>query len=302
MPQYTQPIQASHNSTLWIFIVSTENKDIVRHATDIVFSVHTLRQLGVPKDHIYIFINDKFVNLMSDFLIDHNVDSHVHNLTQLNNVLTNLNLNITLAMMVIGGHGSPRGIHYSGNVYSPNDLITTLRSVRNVQYASMILCQCYSGIFNYLDASSTPPIFLMAGTNLKLSLSLNIELQNPLRSVSTKTDIQKWAANPFQYYFFEWLSNPMDIDGDGVCNIIDGFKYASSLTNQKTIGIKGSMLVVLSHAIDEHRSLLKKRCKSEKVNKRINDLDQLINSIPQNLYNVESPWLLNPLFGKWINF
>lgn len=290
-------------NTLWVIVQSTVRKDFSRHVSDAVFSVHTLRKLGVPKDNILVFTNDNLIVATASTLDDHNVESHVFPLSQIANVLSSFKGSVETSIMVVGGHGSLRGIHVAGNHFiTPTDLLSSLRSVPRIKYGALILCQCYAGIFNYVNARQTPELFVMAGTNLKLSLSLNIQLQNPLKSKSGTNDIARWNANPFQYYFFQWLSRPFDVDGNGHCNIIDAYKFSSSLTNEKTIETKGRLQVVLANEIAEHRKLSNKWIKTKKVKENIKELEDFINNVPQNLYNVESPWLLNPIFGQYLIF
>jgi hypothetical protein len=106
----------------------------------------------------------------------------------------------------------------------------------------------------------------------------------------------------FQYYFFEWLSNPSDIDGDGIINILDAYRYAGSCSNDTTIDIKGKILIELSTRLSVYRKLSNKWFKTKAQQELMKDYKAYIDSASNSLYNVESPWLLNPLFGRKIHF
>jgi len=104
--------KVSVTNTLWIIIHSTVPRDFSRHISDAAFSVHTLRKLGVPKDNVLIFTNDNLIVSTSDTLTDHNLSSNVYSLKQLSTVLSSHKANVDTCMVVVGGHGSLRGIPY----------------------------------------------------------------------------------------------------------------------------------------------------------------------------------------------
>lgn len=299
----THKIQPAN--TLWIFVTSTIVNDLSRHTQDNIYTIHNLIKLGVPETSIKVFTNKAFMGSVSSSFIDHSIAVDVEFLGDLSAKLSSYK-GFENAVMIIGGHGSYEGIHIDKtNFLKPFEIFQSMRSITSIKTGTLILCQCYSGIFNYMDAESEPKLFLMAGTSLKLSLSLQIDLDTEIPSVSGNSNIKSWAANPFQFYFTEWIANPVDIDGDGLLTFLDSYRYSSSKTNEKTISIKGKMFTFYGDQLKSFRDLYQKQQSAGLTPDEETLMSQILDALqstPVNLFNVESPWLLNPRFGKLLHF
>lgn len=125
--------------------------------------------------------------------------------------------NISFLGCVVSSHGNINGINCASDI-KPNELLAKMQQINGLTDGLLLLGQCYSGIFNMPNHSN---ICVIGASNFYPSISAPI-----------KDGICNWAANVFLYFFFEWLKNPVDIDGDGQATILDAYKYTSYKTNQ----------------------------------------------------------------------
>ncbi len=103
----------------------------------------------------------------------------------------------------------------------------------------VVLGQCFAGIFNYLEAKKVdnltgepvfPEICFLGATNLERGVSspVNISTGSLTKDFQCNKD---WIANIFLFYFFQYIVNPLDIDGDSKFTVTDSYKYAGIQTN-----------------------------------------------------------------------
>jgi len=112
--------------------------------------------------------------------------------------------------------------------------------------AVVYLGQCFAGIFNYMPAGSKKDdevnaIFIGA-TNLYESLS----------SATTEKLVggdASWSANLFLLSVFKWLTNKVDVDGDGKLTVMDSYKYAGVHSNAINKEIKRALFI---HSFELH--------------------------------------------------
>lgn len=84
-----------------------------------------------------------------------------------------------------------------------------------IRSASVILVQCFAGVFNYTNTTKKDSkgktvhtnICLLGVSHLNSSLSGLVPISINQKNVS-------WVANIFLFHFFDWILNPQDIDGD----------------------------------------------------------------------------------------
>src|SRR4051812_6817716 len=91
-----------------------------------------------------------------------------------------------VAVATVTGNGHQTGIGKPGAGLTPQQLCDSLRTVPTLKLGVMVLCQCYAGIFNYVDARSAPPLVLIGATNLHLSLSAGLSLKAPITDAAGK--------------------------------------------------------------------------------------------------------------------
>lgn len=162
------------------------------------------------------------------------------------------------------GHGSPFGLKLSSNTYlSPSVLVNKIKDNQNVKNSVLFVGQCYSGIFNYLQAKNEDKnkqqLIIIGATELHMSLSSSIQHSNP------------WCANLFYFYLFNWLGQPFDMDGDGYCSILDAYKYTGAFMNQHIKSITENCLSKYMSLYTEKTKLENQLLHTNSKNKK-NDL------------------------------
>ena len=125
--------------------------------------------------------------------------------------------NVSFIGCVVSSHGDMDGINCSSNI-KPNQLLQKMQNIKGITDGLLLLGQCYSGIFNMPNHSN---ICVIGASNFYPSISSQINDNGC-----------NWSANVFLYYFFEWLQNPVDVDGDNQNTILDAYKYTSYKTNE----------------------------------------------------------------------
>lgn len=91
----------------------------------------------------------------------------------------------------------------------------------------LFFCQCYAGIYSHTDISAdSKSIVAIGATGLRPSISTSL-----LANVS-------WRANISLIAMANWISRPLDIDGDGQYSIADMYMFISAFTNDVTLAIE----------------------------------------------------------------
>jgi hypothetical protein len=212
-----------NDKSLWLFLCSSAEP---RHFSDIVYGVNALTAKGVPPDNIAIFIDDPTAEL---YLVPYGIDN-IFQLSDIASILASRE-GYSNVVAIVGGHGSLDGIGGPGFTLPASPLIDSIRSIPEVSFGVIILTQCFGGVFNYVSANAKPELAFLGATNLHPSLSLGISLKDPISSIIPSICLKDWSANIFSYSFFEWLSSPNDVDGDGLVSLIDAFKYSGKISN-----------------------------------------------------------------------
>lgn len=233
-------------STCWVLVSDSVEP---RHLADIVWAVDSLRKGGWPDADVLVYTADPIV--ANVILAPYGVTPR--DLSTISSDLGALR-SYKHAVVTVGGHGTELGI----KTLTPTALLSAVRSIPALEVGVVVLCQCYGGVFNLIDAKVAPPLVVIGATNLDVSLSTRIQLAQPIKQSDGTDGARQWLANLFQFNFFEWLRAPKDIDGDGLVNLMDAYKYAGILSNAKMAKIKGSIFLDVNRLIDNAKSLLLK--------------------------------------------
>ena len=227
------------NNTRWVLFLSASGDAEPRHVLDLAFGLMCLEKSGVNIGDIDIYIDGANRTLIESFLKSGTASTFVLKYSkdffsdQENNKHENL-------VMFVTGHGGPSGLD-SANPITPYALLNSIKSSPGLKGAVVYLGQCYAGIFNYIGAGSKtlsgggqdPNVIFMGATNLHESLSLPT-------SENLLSGLQNWPANIFLLFVFKWFLNPVDVDGDGKCTIMDSYKYAGTYSNSANKQIKAA--------------------------------------------------------------
>lgn len=224
-------------NTKWVLFLSASADSEDRHILDLAFGLQCLESAGIKQGDIAIYIDGSDRNLVAQWMANGSKNSYTIKTSkdffadQASNTHENL-------VMFVTGHGSISGISAPTSI-TPFALLTAIKGTPNLKNAILYLGQCYAGIFNYIGAGKKvstagavdPDLIIMGATNLHESLSS-----------STKENLINgpvpWMANVFLLHVFKWISNPVDVDGDGKFTVMDSYKYAGAMSNLANKEIK----------------------------------------------------------------
>jgi hypothetical protein len=117
-----------------------------------------------------------------------------------------------------------------------------------------------------------------------------------------------WSANLFLYYFFIYILNPFDIDGDNKFSVTDAYKFAGIQTNiqlnhlKRVEFLKASLEIAKGAIISFDNSNANKddldnqegETKQALSQKSLEDLYNLFGTVLIN----QNPWILNANFSR----
>ncbi|WP_434033357.1 hypothetical protein [Cupriavidus sp. a3] len=229
------------DNTKWVLFLSSAREPDSRHVNDLVFGLQCLEAAGVQAKDIFIYIDGANRALISNFM-SNGTRSAIPIKTSAD-FFVDLQVNSHESMvMFVTGHGGIDGIDANPPI-TPHKLLSGIKSAPHLNRAVIYLGQCHAGIFNYIGAGRKgkegghdPDVIFIGATNLHESLS----------SSTTETLVNgplTWVANLFLLHVFKWISNPVDVDGDGRVTVMDSYKYAGVLSNMKSKQIKGQSFV-----------------------------------------------------------
>jgi hypothetical protein len=292
-------VQVTSRNACWVF-VSGSNE--ARHLHDIVFAVHALRKKGVPDKNILVFTDHP---IPAQFLAPFGINN-IHRPETLESEISKCS-GFRCLMLVVTGHGVSDGIPVagSGNI-SPTALLKAARSCPGIQTAALILCQCFAGVFRYLDVRESPPICLLGATNLNESVSLALRLPNEIPTCDGSRGLQQWLANYFLVFFFEWLGRGLDVDGDGECSLMDGYRYAGVRTNQAVRDLKVDLHIEADRLKLELQRLSSASAFGSAASPAemllVDATRQQLGQVLQMLYLHQDSWVMNSFLAPKIRF
>jgi len=298
--------QVTRDEALWVFVACSQEP---RHLHDIVFAISVLRRRGVPEERIMVFVDHARPE-------PYFAPYRIHNVFAFGDLAKRLARapRSPTAIVVIGGHGAELGL-VPKNAPAPfkaTALYAAVADIPGVSIGIVLLTQCFAGIFHYAKADGHPALVVMGGANLNLSLSMNIDLPEPLRQASGADGLSSWAANVFAYDFFTWIDEAHDVDGDGALTVMDAFKYAGAKSNIRVRESKvpGFLAVqdqsqIFRQALDTYKQaksaggsapeLLVKRMTVEAAYTKLQERVEF-------LYSSQEPWILNARLACEVTF
>lgn len=286
-------LSVSKDNTLWVFISGhTGEEDIL----DILWCSQQLASLGVGTEDILIFSDHPKSKIHLEPLLKGSLIGELDSfLQEFPKLVKDKHEHI---MAVIAGHGGHVGVlSYNGTVFKPHPIVQTLKSGSKVKSISLVLGQCYAGVFNYLNVRGAPPVCIIGATNLHLSLA------NP--TVAEFLDINgnlvkwKWVANMFLLRYFDWLKLRNDIDGDGVVSVLDGYRHAAILSNDELRELKNKNTGLLRETEVELEKL-KLEPESDLILARMQALKEEIENLKMTITHHQEPWVLHPDLARSI--
>lgn len=268
----------AHN-TCWIFVALSNEP---RHLDDITYCVKILLDRSVLPASIFIFSD--FPQDAESKTAEEGLRPNVRPPSTLKETLESTSFEY--AFVVCGGHGTIRGLQVdeeSEAFISPHALREAVASIGGLKVAALCLCQCYAGVFNHLDSQETKradgkPVFVSFGATIFYP------------SLSARASGLTWSANLFQVNFFKWMANPVDIDGDGIANLIDGYKYAGADTIKELQWVWADVFAELPG----HVAALDAAKIGGGDEAELTALQAAIDDAHSMLYNIQEPWLSNP--------
>jgi hypothetical protein len=256
--------------------------------------VDVLRQRGVLDEHILCFVDHR---RQAVHLQPYGIDN-VYHVSQLVDVMSHVKPH-SYVVVTVTGHGQVMGL--GGEAWPlvrPAELVAAIRSVPGITLGVVMLTQCFGGIFHLLDAASIPPLVLLGATNLNPSLSISIQLRQPLLQTNGAGGLSGWAANVFMADFFEWLRSPMDIDGDGNATLLDAYRAAGVRSNERLRKIKAGYFMqarTLASALEQASRESKPEIVRQAIEKQLQDTLEI-------LHTHQEPWILHANLARQLQF
>lgn len=286
-------------STRWVLFLASSHEPEQRHVLDLAFGLMCLESVGVDKNNVSIYIDGKDRALIQQWLSLGS--SHAYNVKVSSDFFIDCANNAHEDMvMFVSGHGSAAGIDAAVPI-TPYALLQSIKNAPSLKNAIVYLGQCFAGIFNYMPAgrrseSEVNAIFIGA-TNLYESLS----------SATTEKLVggdTSWNANLFLLSVFKWLTNKVDVDGDGKLTVMDSYKYAGVLSNAINKDIKRDLFID-SFELHQKWEAARKQVQSSPTLMAVvafRAIDQKYMTLLDLRYVHQECWILNSVPAQVIEF
>jgi hypothetical protein len=288
--------ELTKDRTCWAFV---SDSDEPRHLFDIVSAVDILRKRGVPASNLLVFTDYTEAALhLGPYGISH------HSFADLPAKLSAVS-DCDGVVFVATGHGMMDGIGATKPVLSPHQTIQAVRSIPGLKNGAILVCQCYAGIFDMMDATIPPELIMVGAVRLNPSVSASYKRDTPVSQQDGSPGLDAWLANIFMAAFFNWIAEPKDIDGDGRLSFADAYKYAGVKSNERLISIKSELYMEVrrrSSEIEVLRSSIQDKAKGGNVVQA--DLLSLIaksqelQRVLETLHNHQEAWLLHAKLAR----
>jgi hypothetical protein len=279
--------KVTKTNTLWVFVSCSHEP---RHLYDVIFAVDCLRHRGVADAHIRVFVDHP---TPGPYLTPYGI-SAIHSVEEVASKLAATS-RYQHVFTTVAGHGSTAGLGPTAHTVSPTKLLTDVRSVAGISHATLLVTQCYGGIFNLLDATQKPETVTIGATNLNPSLSAPINMP-PIKQKNGSDGVSSWTANLFMLEFFNWLRAPKDVDGDGRATLVDAYKHAGAATNQHLRAAKAGLFMQVRRLGEE----LETARKQGKLPVEIDAIELKLNRSLETLHLHQEPWLLHANLARQI--
>lgn len=144
------------------------------------------------------------------------------------------NLEYENLFIISSCHGNLLGIDAKEPI-RPHQFTEAIKQNPHIKNCVALFGQCYAGIFNHLDLRcENKNIVYIGATEMRTGLSIFQSWK------LNDSNTWKWFANIFIFHLATWLNNPIDVDNDGHCSIIDMYKYICYMTNMQTEDVEKS--------------------------------------------------------------
>jgi hypothetical protein len=278
------------SNTLWIFVACSHEP---RHLHDIVFAVDCLRSRGVGDADVLAFVDHP---TPEQYLAPYGIKS-IFSLGELTPALVAARAREHV-FVTVGGHGHVTGVGSGSAALTPTALLKAIRSGAGTSHVTLLVTQCYGGIFNLLDATIKPELVTIGATNLNPSLSMTAVLKRPLEQADRTEGISSWSANVFALQFFRWLRQPTDVDGDGEMTLVDAYKHAGASTNELLRSAKAALFLDVNRRGEQ----LARAQKDQQSPVVLAAIERQLKDALDNLHLHQEPWLLHAALARKIRF
>ena len=255
------------DKTKFVFIVTSKKQTEDRFFFDVQYFVNIIK---TKQNDIDIIANEdradicaKCPNLaIANFVKPENALSHISN------------CNCENLFIIVNCHGGlPLGIDST----VPLQSIPFTEAIKSSSATNIIVlfCQCYAGIYSYVDIShNDKSIVYIGSTGMRPSLSIVFD-----------PDSMPWAANITLIFMAVWMKSPFDIDGDGEFSIADMYMFVSASTNDIVYQLNKNHSMTLKTVIDKGVVSPKSDLEKEIFERAIKDYTE--QEIPR-----QSPWII----------
>lgn len=301
-----------NEKTKWIFLLTSKDDPEERHIYDIAFGIACIESRAIDPANISIFID--CVNQTRTESLLQVASSHPYKFKPSDSLFTELAGNdFDNIVLFVTGHGSIDGL-YGSTPIKPFPLFSAIKKAPGLKLAVAFFGQCYAGIFNYMSVGEKkdetgnllePPIIVVGATNLFNSIS------SPTTE-NFHVGQKSWQANLFLLNLFRWITNPIDIDGDGKFTIMDSYKFAGAFSNDNYKKIKSEAFITPFQHLQELTGIeeeLKEVTAKDPTNPRVVSLEldkrAVIIKYQNSLdiqFNHQESWILNSIPPQYIDF
>jgi hypothetical protein len=254
------------DKTKFVFIVTSKKQTEDRFFFDVQYFVDIIK---TKQKDIDIIANEdradicaKCPNLdIANFVKPENAISHISS------------CNCENLFIIVNCHGGLQSLGIDSTV--PLQSIPFTEAIKSSSATNIIVlfCQCYAGIYSYVDIShNDKSIVYIGSTGMRPSLSASI------------CGIP-WAANITLISMAYWMNSPLDIDGDGKFSIADMYMFVSALTNDIVHQLNKNHSMTLKTVIDKAVLSSKLDLEKEIFERAIKDYTE--QEIPR-----QSPWII----------
>ena len=281
--------------TTWIFLLASQHEPEIRYIYDVKFGIETLIRSGIKPNDINIVLD---INTEDNIKVIQKIENFSSKTIYKSSKLKELfeKNSYDNIVLFVNGHGNYRGLDSNPRI-TPYDLLDSLQNANNLKKGIVFLGQCFAGIFNYMpvmkrekNGKQLPPLVVVGSADLNLSISSTRVIEEKIN--------EPYHANIFLYYLFKWIEKPEDIDGDGICSLMDAYKYVSYYViefcrHQKVTNLLNRM--AYKNIIYEGIKKLESKKISENEKKLITS--QIMSLKRQLLLydHPQEPWILNAI-------
>lgn len=279
----------------WVFI---SGSDEVQYLSDIAFGVSALLHRGFPSSNISLFI-DSLPPLNAAALYQFPAGLRPLSTSAFARTMANIQ-NAEELVIVVTGHGrGDNGAIDTAPPINPTLLLQAIRSIPNLKNAVVVMGQCFTGAFNYVDAepargSGLARVCLMGATELSYSVSAGIDIAVLPPPQNAFVNPTAWRANLFLIGFFSWVTNPVDIDGDTRFTVMDAYKSAGIQASQILVQIKAAAMVEMF----KNMSII---TADPTTPTQTSMRDQLLKAL-NVMFTDQIPWILHSNFARELIF